>query len=143
MFERAGEQHDEALNDDDHVAADLRLVERELGAALIEHAEQDRREHDADGMGAPHQRNSDADEAEAGGEFEDQPVLLAEDDVDRQAAGERARKQGRHDGDARGRNAAVDRGGRIGADGADLVAEPGAPDQQPDAERGGEREQER
>ena len=143
VLERAGEQHHQALDDDDHVAADLRLVERELGAALVEHAEQDRREHDADRMRAAHQRDRDADEAEAGGEFEDQPMLLAEDHVGRHAAGERARQQRRDDGDARRRNAAVDRRGRVGADGADFVAEPRAPDQHPDAEGGGEREQER
>ena len=85
VLERAGEQHHQALDDDDHVAADLRLLERELGAALIEHAEQDRGENDADRMGASHQRDRDADEAEAGGVFEDQPMLLAEDHVDRHA----------------------------------------------------------
>ena len=136
MFERAGEQHDEALDDDDHVAADLRLVEGEFGAALIEHAEQDRRQNDADRMRAAHQRHRDADEAEAAGKFEDQPMLLAEDDIDREAAGQRAGHQRRDDGDARRRNAAIDGGGRIGADGADFIAEPRAPDQHPDAERG-------
>ena len=119
------------------------LSNGELCAALIEHAEQDRRENDADRMGAAHQRDRDADEAEAGDEFEDEPVLLAEDHVDRQAAGERARQQRRDDGDARRRDAAVDRGGRIGADGADLVAEPRAPDEEPDGEAAEQREQER
>ena len=95
------------------------------------------------GMGAPHQRDRDADEAEARGIFEDEPVLLAEDHVDRHAAGERAREQRGDDRHPRRRNAAVDGGGRIGADGADLVAEPGAPDHEPDRESGGEREQER
>ena len=143
MLERAGEQHDQALDDDDHVAADLRHVEGERRAALIEHAEQDRGEDDADRMRAAHQRDRDADEAEAADEFEDEPVLVAEDDVDRDAAGERARQERRDHGDAGGRDAAVDRGGRIGADGADLVAEPGAPDEQPDGEAAEEREQER
>src|SRR6516165_1109767 len=41
VLESAREQHDEALNDDDHVAADLRLLESELGAALIQYPEQD------------------------------------------------------------------------------------------------------
>src|SRR5208282_555092 len=40
VFQRAGEQHDEALNDDDHVTADFRFLEGEFVAALIEHAEQ-------------------------------------------------------------------------------------------------------
>ena len=42
MLERAGEQHHEALDDDDHVTANLRLVEGEFVAALIEDAKQDR-----------------------------------------------------------------------------------------------------
>src|SRR5271157_2030537 len=54
VLERAGEQHDEALNDHDHVAADLGLVEGELRAALVEHAEQDRGENDADRMRPAH-----------------------------------------------------------------------------------------
>src|SRR5271165_2216931 len=53
VLERAGEQDHQALDDDDHVAADLRLLERKLGAALVEDAEQDRGENDADGVGAP------------------------------------------------------------------------------------------
>ena len=73
-----------------------RLLEGELGAALVEHAEQERGEHDADRMGAAHQRHRDADEAVAGGEVEDQPVLVAHELVDREAAGERA---GEHHGD--------------------------------------------
>ena len=49
---------------------DVRHVEGELGAALVEHAEQDRGEHDADRMRAAHQRHRDADEAGAGDEVE-------------------------------------------------------------------------
>ena len=143
VLERAGEQDDEALDDDDHVAADLRLVEGELGAALIEHAEQDRGEDDADRMGAAHQRDRDADEAEAADEVEDEPVLVAEDHVDGEAAGERARKERRDDGHTGGRDAAVDRRGRVGADGADLVTESGAPDEQPEPQATEERKQER
>src|SRR5208337_3117361 len=97
VLERAREQHDEALDHHDHVAADLRLVEGELGPALIEHAEQDRGEDDADRMRPAHQGHRDADEAEARGVFEDEPVLLAQDHVDRHAARERAREQGRDD----------------------------------------------
>src|SRR5271156_4513713 len=62
VLERAREQNHQALDDDDHVAAYLRLLEGELRAALIEHAEQDGGENDADRMGAPHQRARDADE---------------------------------------------------------------------------------
>src|ERR1700678_2682763 len=50
VLQRAGKQHDEALDDDDHVPADLRLVECEFGAALVEHADQDRGENDAHRM---------------------------------------------------------------------------------------------
>ena len=49
---------------------DRRHLEGELGAALVEHAEQDRGEHDADRMRAAHQRHRDADEAGAGDEVE-------------------------------------------------------------------------
>src|SRR5271165_3844096 len=79
VLERPGEQHDEALDDHDHVAADLRLLEGELRPALIEHAEQDCGEDDADRMGPAHQRDRDADEAEAADEVEDKPMLVAEE----------------------------------------------------------------
>ena len=111
--------------------------------ALVEYAEQDRRQNDADRMSAAHQRDRDADEAEACGIFEDEPVLLAEDHVDRQAAGQGAREQRSDDGHARRRNAAVDRRGWIGPDGADLVAEARAPDDKPDGERRRQRQKKR
>ncbi len=47
----------------------------ELRAALIENAEQDRRQDDADRMRPPHQSDRDPDETEAGGVFEDEPML--------------------------------------------------------------------
>src|SRR6478752_5412859 len=47
VLERAGEQHDQPLDHDDHVATDLGHVDRERLAALIEDAEQDRGEDDA------------------------------------------------------------------------------------------------
>ena len=86
LLQRAGEQDDHAPDHDDHVAGDVGLVEGELGAALVEHAEQQRGEHDADRMDAPHQRDGDADEAVAGGEIEQQPVLHAHQLVDRESA---------------------------------------------------------
>src|SRR6185436_9748082 len=46
--ERAGEQDDQTLHRYDHVARDGRDLECELGAALVERAEQNRRQHDAD-----------------------------------------------------------------------------------------------
>ena len=48
VLQRAGEEDDQRLDHDDHVAADLGHVEGELGAALVEDAEEDRGEHDAD-----------------------------------------------------------------------------------------------
>ena len=119
------------------------LSKREGLAALVENAEQDRREHDADRVRPAHQRDRDADEAEAADEVEDQAVLVAQQDVDRDAAGERAGNERGDDGDAGGRDAAVDRRGRVGADGADFVAEPGAPDRGARGEATEERQQER
>ena len=54
----------------------------ELRAALIERAEQERRQDDADRMVAAHQRHGDAGEAEAAGEVQDQPMLHAQDLVE-------------------------------------------------------------
>ena len=102
MLERAGEQDHEALDHDDHVAADLGHIHRERLTALIEDAEQDRGEDDADRVRAPHQRHRNADEAEAADEFKDEPVLVAQDDVGRDSAGKRARQQRGDDGDAGG-----------------------------------------
>src|ERR1700733_8489867 len=91
VLERAGEQHNEALDHDDHVAADLGHVDRERLAALIEDAEQDSGQDDADRMRAPQEAHRYTDEAEAAHEFEDQPVLVAEDNVGRDSARERPR----------------------------------------------------
>ena len=77
VLERAGEQDHQPLDHHDQVAAERRHVERQLGAALIERAEQQRGEDDADRVVAPHQRDRDADEAEAAGEVEGQAVLRA------------------------------------------------------------------
>ena len=60
-----------------------------------------RGQHDADRMGAPHQRHRDADEAGAGGEVEQQPVLHAHDLVDGDQPGQRAGDQHGDDDDAR------------------------------------------
>src|ERR1700722_11403396 len=87
VLKRAGEQHDESLDHDDHVAADLGHVDRERLAALVKNAEKDRSEDDADGVRASHERNRNTDEAEPANKFEDQPMLVAQDDVGRDAAG--------------------------------------------------------
>ena len=47
-----------------------RHVEGQLRAALVERAEQDRGQHDAERVVAAHQRHRDADEAVAAGEVE-------------------------------------------------------------------------
>ena len=122
--------------------ADVGHLEGELGAALVEHAEEDRRQHDAGRMRAAHQRHGDADEAGAGDEVERDVVLVAHDRVQRHHAGERAGDQHGDDDDARLGDAGVARGLRAEAHGAHLVAELGAPDQHPDDEGHDEREQE-
>ena len=138
VLERAGEEDDQRLDHHDHVAADLRHLEGELGAALVEDAEQDRRQHHADRVRAAHQRHRDADEAGAADIVEHQPVLEAHDDVQRHHPGHRAREQHGDDGDPDRVDAGIDRR-RLGmAEGAHLVAEAGAPDQHPGQE-GGER----
>src|SRR3984957_2899518 len=142
VLERAGEQHDQALDHDNHVAADLGHIDREGLAALIEDAEQDRGEDDAHGMRAPHESNRNADEAEPANEFEDQAMLVAQDDVGRNTAGKSARQQRGDDGDTGRGDAAVNSCSRIGADGANLIAEPGAPDEEPDCEAAEQRKQE-
>ena len=142
MLERAGKQDDQALDDDDHVAADGRHVEGELGAALIEHAEQDRGRHDAGRMRAAHQRHRDADEAGAGDEIERHAVLVAHHRVERHHAGQRARDHHGDDDDAGLADAGIARRLRAVAHGAHLVAELGAPDQQPDQPGHDQRQQE-
>ena len=92
MLERAREQDHQALDHHHEVAAERRHVERQLRAALIERAEQERREDDADRVVAAHQRDRDADEAEAAGEVEGQAVLRAHDHVERDEA-RRARRR--------------------------------------------------
>ncbi len=53
----------------DHLARDRLELEVELGAALVERAEQQAGQNDADRVVAPHQRHRDAGEAVAGGKF--------------------------------------------------------------------------
>ena len=67
-----------------------RLLEGELGAALVQHAEEQRGENDPGRMRAAHEGDRDADEAVAGAELEHEPVLVAHELVDREAAGEPA-----------------------------------------------------
>ena len=143
IFERTHEQDDQALDHHDHVAGDLRLGEGEFGAALVEQAEQQGGQHDADRMRAAHQRHGDADEAGAADEVEHQAVLHAQDLVHRHQAGERAGDRHGDDDDAVRLDAGIDGGLGIGAHGADLIAELGAPQQEPDRDGGDDGEEDR
>ena len=138
-----GEQDHQALDHHDDVAAERRHVERQLGAALVERAEQERGQDDAERMVAAHQRHGDADEAEAAGEVEGQAVLRAHDHVERDQPGERARDGHRQHDLARRRDAAVDRRGLVLADHAERIAVAGLPDEQPDQHAAEQGEHER
>jgi hypothetical protein len=142
VFHGPGEQDYETLDDDDHVAADVGHCEGDFRAALIEHAEQDCGQHDAERMRAAHQRHGDADEAGAGHEIELHAPLRAHDGVQRHQAGQRARDQHGDDDDPSFLDAGVARSLGAETHGADLVAELGAPDQRPDAHRRDEGQQE-
>jgi len=50
VLERAGEEDDQRLDNDDHVATDLRHIEGEFGATLVKDAEKDRGQHHAHRM---------------------------------------------------------------------------------------------
>src|SRR6478735_3409605 len=82
--ECACEQNDDAADDDDHVTGDCRLLEGEFCAALVENAEEERRQHNAGGMRTSHQRHGDPDEAIAGSELEQKAMLIAHQLVDRE-----------------------------------------------------------
>ncbi len=82
LCHRAGEQHDQPLQGEHHVAAEAGDLERELRAALVERAEQQRRQHDAHRVVAPDQRHRDAREAGADDVVEQQPAMHAGDFVD-------------------------------------------------------------
>src|SRR5579883_2368559 len=82
VLERAAEQHSEALHHDHDVPRHLRQLEAEFRAALVERAEEQGGEADAERMIAPHQRDGDAHESVARGEIEQQPVLRAHELVD-------------------------------------------------------------
>ena len=82
VLQRAGEQDHQALDHHDHLAGDGRDLEGELGAALVQRAEQQRRQHDADRMVAAHQRHGDAGEAVARREVEHDAMVHAHQLVD-------------------------------------------------------------
>ena len=127
------------LKDDHHVAGHVGHVEGDLGAALIEHAEEQRREQDTHRVVAAHQCHRDADEAVARRELEQKPVVDADDLVDADEAGKAAGDRHRQHDRARRRNTAVDRRRLVVPDGTDLVAPARAPDEEPEeheADRG-------
>jgi hypothetical protein len=89
LCHRARKQHDQALQREHHVAAEAGDLEGQFGAALVERAEQQRREHDAHRMVAPDQRHGDAGKTRAGDELEQQPAMHTGHFVDTDQAGER------------------------------------------------------
>ncbi len=66
-------------------------LEGELGAALLQGAEQQGRQHDADGMAAAHQGDGDAGEAVARREVEHDALVHAHQLVDADEARQAAR----------------------------------------------------
>src|SRR5262249_54703307 len=122
VLEGATDEDDQPLDHHDHVARELGHVERELGATLVERAEQHRGDHDADRMIAPHQRDGDAHVAGAAGKIQQQAMLYAHHLVQAHEPGERARDRHRDDDRARRLDAAVDRGRLVVAERAQRVA---------------------
>src|SRR5258705_7071591 len=143
MLESAADEDDQPLDDHHHVARELRHVERELRAALIERAEQDRGDHDADGMVAAHQAHRDPDVAGTAGEIQEQPMLYAHELGQAHEAGQRARDRHRHDHGARGLDAAVDRGRLVVAQHAQLVTPARVPEVEPDEAADRQRQEQR
>src|SRR5690606_38733609 len=90
MFERTGKKDHEPLNDDDHVARDVRHLKGEFRAALIKRAEQDCRRYDAGGMRTAHKRHRDADETGLRDEIERHVMLVAHGWIDRHHARQRS-----------------------------------------------------
>src|SRR5262249_52325369 len=90
--ERARERDHKSLNDHDGLPRDRRDFESELGAALIERAEQQARQNHTERVVAPHQRDGNAAEAVAGGEIQDQAMMHAGDLVDADKSCKRARE---------------------------------------------------
>ena len=143
ILERAAEQDHQALDHHHHLPGDLRNVEGQLRAALIERAEQQRRQHHAERMIAAHQRHGDADEADAAGEALQQIVMHAQDVVEADEARQRAGDQHGHDDGAGRRDAGIAGGALAMADGADLIAPAGVPDEDPDEDAAEQRQQRR
>ena len=140
--ERAGEEDHQPLDHQGKLVGDGLELEIELRPALEERAEQQARRQYAEGVVAAHERNGDAGEAVAGGEVEHQLVLDAQHLVERHAARKRAGERHRGDHRAPDRNAGIARRLLAVADGAQRIAELGAPDQHPDRRTGQEGKQE-
>src|SRR6266478_1580811 len=137
----ATDENDQPLDDHDHVAREVRHVERQLGPALIEGAEQDRRQPDPQRMIASHQRHRDADVPGAAGKVEEQAMLDPHDLVEAHEPGERPRDRHRHDHRPRRQNAAVHRGRLVVAEGPQLVAPARVPKIDPHPGAGGQRDE--
>src|SRR5260221_5446623 len=136
----AGEEDDESLHGDHHVAGEARQLEGDLCPALEERAEEHAREHDAHRMAAAHQGHGDAGEARAADEVEQQLAVDPGDLIHADQAGEGAR-QGHGDHHlALRRDARVLRRGGTRADRAQPIAGAGAPEVGVDHEAGRDRE---
>jgi len=66
--EQAADEDHRTFGDGDHVAGNSRHVKGQRRTALVQGAEQHRREDNADRMTAPEQRDGDPGEARSGGE---------------------------------------------------------------------------
>src|SRR5260221_13222569 len=75
LDQRAGEKDDQALDHHDHLARHAGDIESELGAALLQRAEQQGGECDARRMVAPHQRYGVAGTALAAVEIEPDAIM--------------------------------------------------------------------
>ena len=118
-------------------------LEGELGAALLQGAEQQRRQHDAQRMVAAHQGDGDAGEAVARREVEHDAMVHAHQLVDADEARQRAAEAHRQHGHAAQVGAGIDRGLGIVAHGAQRIAPRRVPQEHPDGDAAGERQQQR
>jgi len=98
VLQGAGEKDNQSLDDDDHVAGNLRFLKGQFRPALVKHAEENCRQNHADRMLTPHQGDGDADETGAAGEFKLHALLVAHDRIERHHAGESTGNQHCDDG---------------------------------------------
>jgi hypothetical protein len=128
---RPREQHDQPLQHEHHVAAEAVDLEGQLAAALVQRAEQQRRQHDAAGVVAADQADGDAGKTRAGHEVGQQAAVHTGELVHaHQAAQGAGRGHAQHHQLAR-LDAGVHRGPGREAHGAQRVAAAAPPEHQP------------